>query len=63
MELRDIYPELLKRMDDSQDNIREKACEALEAFFNLLPEGWSESLYEYIVKSVIIHLDDPNEAI
>lgn len=50
-------------MDDSQDNIREKACEALSAFFDLLPEGWSDSLYVYIIKSVIIHLDDPSEVI
>ena len=63
LELREIYPELLKRMDDSQDNIREKACEALAAFCAMLPEDWSESLFVYIVKSVIIHLDDPSEAI
>ena len=63
MQLRDIYPELLKRLDDSQDHIREKTCEALEEFFNMLPEKWSESLFVYMIKSIIIHLDDPKESI
>ena len=29
----------------------------------MLPENWSESLFVYMIKSIIIHLDDPKESI
>jgi len=58
--LRDIYPELLKRMDDSNDEIRKKVCETFTTFFKCLPPRWSDSLYEYIIHALFIHLDDPN---
>ena len=29
----------------------------------MLPEKWSESLFVYMIKSIIIHLDDPKEGI
>lgn len=32
-------------------------------FFELLPEQWSNSLLEYTIKGVFIHLDDNNEAV
>lgn len=28
-----------------------------------MPEDWSSSLYEYIIKSVVIHLDDSNNEV
>lgn len=59
-QLRDIYPDLLKRLDDSNDKIRVIICEALKSFFKCLPPGWSHSLYEYIIKTLFIHLDDPS---
>jgi dynein assembly factor 5 len=45
-----IYPELLKRLDDAQDQIRIETCKVLELFFNSVPNPWSSSLYEYTVK-------------
>ena len=55
---KDIYPELLKRLDDSQDSIRIETGNALIVFFSQLPKDWSGSLYEYSIKNIFIHLDD-----
>ena len=57
-----VYPELLKRLDDSNDKIRVAVCEAstwfqqlwqllllqqaLDVFFKCLPQNWSRTLYE-----------------
>ena len=58
-----IYPELLKRLDDAQDGIRIETCKALEVMFDVMDDPWSGSLYEYTVKSIFIHLDDPSQDI
>lgn len=58
-----VYPAMLERMDDAQDGIRLEVCKAFEIFFDNLPNPWSTSLYEYTVKTIFIHLDDPNENI
>jgi len=58
--LREIYPELLKRMDDSNDEIRKAVCDSFVMFFKCLPPRWSDSLYEYIIHALFIHLDDPS---
>lgn len=55
-----VYPELLKRLDDSQDGIRIETCKTFESFFKVLPDPWSGALYEYTVKGVFIHIDDPS---
>merc|ERR1712190_327850 len=62
-QLREVYPELLKRLDDSNDKVRAAVCEALTMFFKCLPPKWSRSLYEYILKTLFVHLDDPNPEI
>jgi dynein assembly factor 5 len=62
-QLREVYPELLKRLDDSNDKIRSAVCEALATFFRCLPPKWSRSLYEYILRTLFVHLDDPNPEI
>lgn len=59
-QLREVYPELLKRLDDSNDKIRVAVCEALTTFFRCLPPNWSRSLFEYILRTLFVHLDDPN---
>jgi hypothetical protein len=53
----------LKRLDDSQDSIRIKTAETFQVFFRQLPDPWSSSLYEYVVRNVFIHLDDQNQEI
>lgn len=55
---KEIYEQLLKRLDDAQDGIRIETAKTFELFFELLPEKWSNSLYEYTIKGVFIHLDD-----
>ncbi|CAE7501345.1 Dnaaf5 [Symbiodinium sp. CCMP2592] len=62
-QLREVYPELLKRLDDSNDKIRVAVCEALDVFFKCLPQNWSRTLYEYILRNLFVHLDDPNPEI
>lgn len=62
-EYKEIYPELLKRLDDSQDGIRIATAETFQVFFRRLPDPWSTSLYEYTVKNIFIHLDDQNTEI
>jgi dynein assembly factor 5 len=59
-QLREIYPELLKRLDDSNDKIRVAICDALAVFFQCLPPKWSRSLFEYILRTLFVHLDDPS---
>ena len=60
---KEIYPELLKRLDDSQDGIRIATADTFQVFFRCLPDPWSSSLYEYTVKNIFIHLDDQNPEI
>eukprot|EP00930_Biecheleria_cincta_P036302 TRINITY_DN24905_c0_g1_i1.p1 TRINITY_DN24905_c0_g1~~TRINITY_DN24905_c0_g1_i1.p1 ORF type:complete len:945 (-),score=179.29 TRINITY_DN24905_c0_g1_i1:397-3231(-) len=62
-QLREVYPELLKRLDDSNDKIRAAVCEALSMFFKCLPHNWSRTLFEYILRNLFVHLDDPNPEI
>lgn len=62
-EYKEIYPELLKRLDDSQDGIRIATAETFQVFFKVLPDPWSTSLYDYTVKNIFIHLDDSNPEI
>lgn len=46
----EIYPELLKRLDDAQDGIRIEACKAFEVLFEHIRDPWSSSLYPYTIK-------------
>ena len=59
-DFKEVYPELLKRLDDSQDGIRIEAAKTFEVFFETLMDPWSGSLYDYIIKNIFIHLDDPS---
>ena len=60
---RELYEQLLKRLDDAQDFIRIETAKAFEVFFDMIPENWSNSLYDYTVKHIFIHLDDNNEQV
>ena len=60
---KEIYEQLLKRLDDAQDGIRIETAKTFELFFELLPVQWSNSLYDYTIKGVFIHLDDQNEEV
>merc|ERR1712094_131078 len=58
-QLREVYPEMLKRLDDSNDKIRTVVCEALSVFFKCLPPKWSRSLYAYILMIRILKSSKP----
>lgn len=60
---RELYPELLKRLDDSNDVVRVATCKCFVSYFKALPAEWSGSLFRYIVSSLFIHLDDPERLV
>ena len=64
-ELRELYPIMLKRLDDSQDENRKVICKAFEHFFILVRDRLkiSASAIEYIFQTSCIHLDDSKREI
>lgn len=64
IEICDLYPELLKRLDDSLDRIRIATAGPFCRFFVVVKENHKKlSNYNYIVGSLFTHLDDPSEYI
>ena len=55
-----VYPELLKRMDDSRDEIRVMCAGVVAAFFRSMPWDYDETNVGYLLKGFLIHMDDPN---
>ena len=57
----EIYPKLLKRLDDSNDEVRLAICKTLQAFFQSSPkEHFKGTLIDYSLDQLFIHLDDPD---
>ncbi|XP_070579266.1 dynein axonemal assembly factor 5-like [Ptychodera flava] len=65
--LHKIYMELLKRLDDSSDEIRIAVAKTFGAFFDCFKEDYDSSFYrahlEEMYKGLLVHLDDPDPAI
>ena len=65
--LHNLYPDLLKRMDDSSDEIRVVATHTFLAYFDCFQEKYEVNLYhahlEAIYKGLLVHLDDPDPSI
>ncbi|CAH3199000.1 unnamed protein product [Porites evermanni] len=65
--LHQIYPELLKRMDDSSDEIRVVVTKTFLAYFRAFPSKYDHDLYklhlEAMFKGLLVHLDDPTSSI
>ncbi|EDO43349.1 predicted protein [Nematostella vectensis] len=65
--LHSLYPELLKRMDDSNDEIRRVVTSTFLAYFRAFPDGYDCDLYKFhlqaMFKGLLIHLDDPTPTI
>uniref|UniRef100_A0A061S1R9 Heat repeat-containing protein 2 n=1 Tax=Tetraselmis sp. GSL018 TaxID=582737 RepID=A0A061S1R9_9CHLO len=59
---RAIYPELCKRLDDSSDQNRAAACEALLAFAEVSPH-YDPTNTKYLLDRLLIHMDDFNRGI
>jgi dynein assembly factor 5 len=63
--LSELYPKLLKRLDDSNDDVRIAVCVCLQQFFQCgaSPSAYSNTLLQYSLEQLLIHLDDANEQI
>jgi len=60
----ELYPMLIKRLDDSNDEVRVQACKALGAFMAAAsPGAYSGTALDYTLDQLFIHLDDPDPAI
>lgn len=61
--VQDLYPDLMKCLDDSCNSIRFEACETLQHFFKCSTEtNYHGTMISYITENLFIHLDDPNPA-
>lgn len=62
--IRQLYPELLKRLDDSSDDVRKSICGTLAAFLNAAaPEVFRGGILDYTLDQLFVHLDDQDPAI
>jgi hypothetical protein len=62
--LREYYPVLLKRLDDSQDANRIAVCIIITIFFKCCKRvKMSDTILDYVLNTSFIHLDDPNEKV
>jgi hypothetical protein len=59
-ELKELYPMLLERLDDSQDPIRLKITAAINVFFSCRYIKLSESTFDYVISAIFVHFDDNN---
>ena len=58
---RQLYPALLKRLDDSSDDVRIAACSVLAEFFRTLPGEYDDTNTGYLLKGMLLHMDDANK--
>lgn len=60
----DLYPRLLKRLDDSDDVIRMAVCDTFKVFMLCAPkEVYGGTMLTYTLDQLFIHLDDPDPKI
>mmetsp|Transcript_32280 Transcript_32280/g.60136 ORF Transcript_32280/g.60136 Transcript_32280/m.60136 type:complete len:1050 (+) Transcript_32280:61-3210(+) len=62
--VQDLYPRLLKRLDDSDDTIRVAICDTFKSFMLCAPkEVYRGTMITYTLDQLFIHLDDPDPKI
>ena len=65
--LNKIYPELLKRLDDSSEEVRAVALQALGLWLSSLSSDYSPDLcvshLQFIFQHLLLHLDDSDSAV
>ena len=62
--IRQLYPELLKRLDDSSDEVRISVCTCFIHFFHCTsPVSFAGGILDYTLDQLMIHLDDPDATI
>eukprot|EP00730_Choanoeca_flexa_P002587 TRINITY_DN11104_c0_g1_i1.p1 TRINITY_DN11104_c0_g1~~TRINITY_DN11104_c0_g1_i1.p1 ORF type:complete len:854 (+),score=210.02 TRINITY_DN11104_c0_g1_i1:167-2728(+) len=63
-QLHKLYPELLRRMDDSDNDVRLMTCRAFEAYGAIMMDKYDTELYKAhtsgILRGLLVHLDDPD---
>ena len=56
-----IYPDLMKGLDDSNERVRFASCDALLYFLtSASSKNYKGTAIEYMVENLFLHLDDPN---
>ena len=59
--MRQLYPELLKRFDDSSDVVRRSICLAMKGFLLAAPAAhFKGTTIDYTLDCLFVHLDDPD---
>ncbi|KAM6905310.1 dynein axonemal assembly factor 5 [Xenentodon cancila] len=65
--LNKIYPELLKRLDDSSTEVRGVALQALGLWFSSLTKDYNPELcsphLQLLFQQLLLHLDDPDSSV
>uniref|UniRef100_A0A8C3TCU0 Dynein axonemal assembly factor 5 n=1 Tax=Chelydra serpentina TaxID=8475 RepID=A0A8C3TCU0_CHESE len=65
--LNNIYPELLKRLDDAAHDVRLAAAQALTNWFKCIRNDDEKSILkshiEFLYRELLVHLDDPDQNI
>jgi len=61
-QINDLYPKLLKRLDDSDDEIRKESCFMLIKFWSAAEKTsfFHETCMVYTFDVLLLHLDDPS---
>jgi dynein assembly factor 5 len=61
----ETYPKLLKRLDDSSDDVREAICGTLVMFYQCAPspKNYCNGGLDYSLDQLFVHLDDPTPTI
>lgn len=58
-----MYPELLKRLDDSSNHVRASVCTALAAFVRNSHSCLDDTNMSYFINGMLIHMDDTDQSI
>lgn len=54
-----LYAEILKRLDDSNDTVRKAACQTFTTFLKAAPkEHFRGTIIDYTLDCLFVHLDD-----
>nr|XP_046271608.1 dynein axonemal assembly factor 5-like [Scatophagus argus] len=65
--LNKIYPELLKRLDDSSEEVRSVALQALGLWLSCLTKDYNAELcaphLQFLFQHLLLHLDDPESSV
>ncbi|XP_049418190.1 dynein axonemal assembly factor 5-like [Epinephelus fuscoguttatus] len=65
--LNKVYPELLKRLDDSSEEVRGVALQALGLWLSSLTKDYNPELFaphlQLLFQQLLLHLDDPDSSV